>query len=236
MGELGMAKNIRHTKIDNAYRKNDMRRNLERFSRFNISGLFPTTKDSSPHFFESFNEAHFAVMFEFDPTIVSVKSQPFTIKYLDGKSVRVYTPDYSITDCNNVTKFIEVKVSEALDEKQNRKHGLIKKAFNEHGLEFHVMTEKHLPSRLALSNMMMIKRNATALGEVNFDALNYLLNILSVPTSLATAVSICDSLNIDTNLISYCILRDYLKIGLSSNFSGESVLFSNIYEGELCPA
>ena len=84
--------------------------------------------------------------------------------------------------------------------------------------------------------MMMIKRNATALGEVNFDALNYLLNILSVPTSLATAVSICESLNIDTNLISYCILRGYLKIGLSSNFSGESVLFSNIYEGELCPA
>lgn len=37
--------------IDNAYRKSDMRRNLERFSRFNLSGLISTVKDSSPHFF-----------------------------------------------------------------------------------------------------------------------------------------------------------------------------------------
>ena len=228
-----MAKNIRHTKIDNAYRKDNMRRNLERFSRFNLSGLFPTTKDSSPHFFESFNESHFAVMFEFDPTIISVKSQPFSIQYSDEGKTKNYTPDFSLIDCNNGIKIIEVKVSAALDEKINRKHNLIKKAFKQHGFEFQVMTEKHLPSRLALSNMMMIKRNAIALGRPDEGALNYLLNILSVPIALEKALDICKCLKINTNMISYCVFRDYLKIDVSSSFTGETMISSNIYGEEL---
>ena len=228
-----MAKNKRHTKIDNAYRKDDMRRNLERFSRFNLSGLFPTTKDSSPHFFESFNEAHFAVMFEFDPTIVSVKSQPFSIQYYDEGKVNNYTPDFSLNYCNNYIKIIEVKGSDTLDEKTNRKHKLIKSAFKQHGFEFQVMTEKHLPSRLALSNMMMIKRNAIALGRPDEGALNYLLNILSVPIALEKALDICKCLKINTNMISYCIFRDYLKIDVSSIFTGETMISSNLYGEEL---
>jgi hypothetical protein len=221
--------------IDKAYRKDDMRRNLERFSRFNLSGLFPTLKDSSPHFFESFNEAHFAVMFEFDPTIVSVKSQPFSIQYSDEGQTKNYTPDFSLIDCNNGIKIIEVKVSAALDEKINRKHNLIKKAFKQHGFEFQVMTEKHLPSRLAVSNMMMVKRNAIALGIPDEDALNYLLNILSAPVSLDKALDICKCLQINTNMISYCIFRDYVKIELSSNLTGETMLSSNVCGAELCP-
>ena len=221
--------------IDKAYRKDDMRRNLERFSRFNLSGLFPTLKDSSPHFFESFNEAHFAVMFEFDPTIVSVKSQPFSIQYSDEGQTKNYTPDFSLIDCNNGIKIIEVKVSAALDEKINRKHNLIKKAFKQHGFEFQVMTEKHLPSRLAVSNMMMVKRNAIALGIPDEDALNYLLNILSAPVSLDKALNICKCLQINTNMISYCIFRDYVKIELSSNLTGETMLSSNVCGAELCP-
>lgn len=221
--------------IDKAYRKDDMRRNLERFSRFNLSGLFPTLKDSSPHFFESFNEAHFAVMFEFDPTIVSVKSQPFSIQYTDEGQTKNYTPDFSLIDCNNGIKIIEVKVSAALDEKINRKHNLIKKAFKQHGFEFQVMTEKHLPSRLAVSNMMMVKRNAIALGIPDEDALNYLLNILSAPVSLDKALNICKCLQINTNMISYCIFRDYVKIELSSNLTGETMLSSNVCGAELCP-
>lgn len=223
-----MAKNKRHTEIDNAYRKDDMRRNLERFSRFNLSGLFPTTKDSSPHFFESFNEAHFAVMFEFDPTIVSVKSQPFSIQYNDEGKVNNYTPDFSLTNCNNEIKIIEAKVSDTLDEKTNRKHKLIKSAFKQHGFEFQVMTEKHLPSRLALSNMMMIKRNAIALGRPDEGALNCLLDILSVPVALEKALNICECLKINTNMVSYCIFRDYLKIDVSSSFTGETMLSSNL--------
>ncbi|MEL0653734.1 TnsA endonuclease N-terminal domain-containing protein [Pseudoalteromonas issachenkonii] len=219
--------------IDKAYRKDDMRRNLERFSRFNLSGLFPTLKDSSPHFFESFNEAHFAVMFEFDPTIVSVKSQPFSIQYSDEGQTKNYTPDFSLIDCNNRIKIIEVKVSAALDEKINRKHNLIKKAFKQHGFEFQVMTEKHLPSRLALSNMMMIKRNAIALGRPDEGALNYLLNILSVPIALEKALDICKCLKINTNIISYGVFRDYLKIDVSSSFTGETMISSNIYGEEL---
>ena len=221
--------------IDKAYRKDDMRRNLERFSRFNLSGLFPTLKDSSPHFFESFNEAHFAVMFEFDPTIVSVKSQPFSIQYSDEGQTKNYTPDFSLIDCNNGIKIIEVKVSAALDEKINRKHNLIKKAFKQHGFKFQVMTEKHLPSRLAVSNMMMVKRNAIALGIPDEDALNYLLNILSAPVSLDKALDICKCLQINTNMISYCIFRDYVKIELSSNLTGETMLSSNVCGAELCP-
>ncbi|WP_282114910.1 TnsA endonuclease N-terminal domain-containing protein [Pseudoalteromonas arctica] len=221
--------------IDKAYRKDDMRRNLERFSRFNLSGLFPTLKDSSPHFFESFNEAHFAVMFEYDPTIVSVKSQPFSIQYSDEGQTKNYTPDFSLIDCNNGIKIIEVKVSAALDEKINRKHNLIKKAFKQHGFEFQVMTEKHLPSRLAVSNMMMVKRNAIALGMPDEDALNYLLNILSAPVSLDKALDICKCLQINTNMISYCIFRDYVKIELSSNLTGETMLSSNVCGAELCP-
>ena len=230
-----MKQDDKYKAIDKAYRKDDMRRNLERFSRFNISGLFSTFKDSSPHFFESFNEAHFAVMFEFDPTIVSVKSQPFSIQYSDEGKTNNYTPDFSLIDCNNAIKIIEIKMSDTFDEKMNRKHKLIKSAFKQDGFEFQVMTEELLPSRLAISNMMMIKRNAIALGRPDEDALNYLLNILSVPISLDKAFDICKCLKINTNMISYCIFRDYVKIEASSNFTGETMLSSNFCGVELWP-
>lgn len=216
--------------IDNAYRKSDMRRNLERFSRFNLSGLISTVKDSSPHFFESFNESHFAVMFEFDQTIVSVKSQPFSIQYYDDGSNRHYTPDFSLSYCNGSIKIIEVKASATLNEKINRKYKLIEKVFKQHGFEFQVMTENHLPSRLALSNMMMIKRNTIALGRPDEDALNYLLNILSVPVSLDKALDICKCLKINTNMISYCVFHDYVKMEFSSSLNGETMLLSNFCE------
>ena len=111
--------------IDNAYRKNDMRRNLPRFSRFNISGLFPTNKDTSPHFFESLNESNFAQVFEFDSNIKAVRSQPFSISYMDDDVKRVYTPDYSITNCFDVTYIVEVKVSKAISNEMKRLHKLI---------------------------------------------------------------------------------------------------------------
>ena len=232
MRRSSVKQNKKFSEIDKTYRKESMRRNLERYSRFNLSGLVSTQKDSSPHFFESFNEAHFAVMFEFEPTIISVKSQPFSIRYSVEGVDHNYTPDFSVIDCNNRVKIIEVKVSAALDEKTVRKHKLIKKAFKQHGFEFQVMTEEHLPSRLAISNMMMLKRNAIALGRPDDEALNYLLNILSVPVSLNKAVDICKCLKINTNMISYCILHDYVKMELSSNLTGETMLSSNVCGGE----
>jgi hypothetical protein len=233
VGIISVKQRNKFTYIDNAYRKDDMSRNLKRFSRCNLSGLCPTTKDSSPHFFESFNEANFAVMFEFDQTIIAVKSQPFSIKYIDNGRTKNYTPDFSIVDCNKTIKIIEVKAFETIDEKVERKHRCIEKAFNQCGFSFHVMTEKHLPSRLALSNMMMIKRNAIALGHVDQDALNYFLDMLSEPISLSEAVNICKCLGIDPNIISYCIFRDYVNIGVSSGIGGETIISSNIYGGAL---
>lgn len=214
--------------IDNAYRKKYMRRNLPRFSRFNISGLFPTDKDTSPHFFESLNESNFAQFFEFDSNIKAVRSQPFSISYMDDDKKRLYTPDYSITNCFGVTSIVEVKVSEAISNETKRLHKLIGEKFKSLGFEFVVMTEKDLPSRTTLSNLNMIMRNAHAAGSVDDEVVNYLLDVLPPEFSLQSGFAICDSLNLDRGLIFYFIFKDYMKIDVSSEFCNESIITSNV--------
>lgn len=217
--------------IDDAYRKNDMRRKLQRFSRCNISGLSPTNKDTSPHFFESRNESNFALLFEFDSNIKFVKSQPFSISYMDDDKKRLYTPDFSIIDCYSNVFVVEVKVEDAMNDETKRLHKLIGEAFKKLGFEFVVMTEKHLPSRTELSNLNMIMRNAHALGCVDDEVVNYLLDVLPRELSLQSALEICDSLNLNRDLIFYFVFKKYVKMDVSSVICSETVITSNVYEG-----
>ncbi|RJF35768.1 TnsA endonuclease N-terminal domain-containing protein [Pseudoalteromonas gelatinilytica] len=222
-----MNEHSNHSNIDSVYNKESMRRRLERFSRFNISGLCPTLKDTQPHFFESFNESHFALMFEFDQTIKSVRTQPFSISYTDDKKKRLYTPDFSLTYCNKSICVVEVKHSKAIDEKTKRTHFLIEKALAKLGFKFSVLTEEDLPSRRALSNMKMILRNALSMKVVNDEHVNTLLDVLPSELTLQKAHAICDALNLNRNLICHFILKDYVKIGFSRDICSESILINN---------
>ncbi|MBB1291608.1 TnsA endonuclease N-terminal domain-containing protein [Pseudoalteromonas sp. SR41-4] len=225
-----MKQKDKHVAIDKAYRKKYMRRNLPRFSRFNISGLFPTDKDTSPHFFESLNESNFAQVFELDSNIKFVRSQPFSINYTDDGKKRLYTPDFSITDCFGGICIVEVKAGEAIDNEAKRLHKLIEEEFEKLGFEFVVMTEKDLPSRTTLSNLNMIMRNAHAVGSVDDEVINYLLDVLPREFSLQSALAICDSLNLDRDLIFYFIFKDYMKIDVSSDICNETMITSNVFE------
>ena len=223
-----MKQKDRYAAIDKAYRKNDMRRNLPRFSRFNISGLFPTNKDTSPHFFESLNESNFAQVFELDSSIKYVRSQPFSISYIDDGKKRVYTPDYSVVDCFGCICIVEVKVSEAINNETKRLHQLIEEKFKKLGFKFVVMTEKDLPSRTTLSNLNMIMRNAHAVGCVDDEVVNYLLDVLPREFSLRSGLAICDSLNLDRDLIFYFAFKEYVKIDVSCEMCDETIITSNI--------
>ncbi|WP_375185597.1 TnsA endonuclease N-terminal domain-containing protein [Pseudoalteromonas sp.] len=223
-----MNEHSNHSNIDSVYNKESMRRRLERFSRFNISGLCPTLKDTQPHFFESFNESHFALMFEFEQTIKSVRTQPFSISYTDGKKKRLYTPDFSLSYYNKRICVVEVKHSKAIDAKTKRTHCLIEKAFEKLGFEFVVLTENDLPPRRALSNMKMILRNALSMKVVNDEHVNTLLDVLPPELTLQKAHSICDALNISRNMICHFVLKDYLKMDVSCDICNETVLINNL--------
>lgn len=223
-----MNEHSNHNNIDSVYNKESMRRRLDRFSRFNISGLCPTLKDKQPHFFESFNESHFALMFEFEQTIKSVRTQPFSISYTDDKKKRLYTPDFSLSYCDGSVRVVEVKHSKAIDAKTKRTHCLIEKAFEKLGFEFVVLTENDLPPRRALSNMKMILRNALSMKVVNDEHVNTLLDVLPPELTLQKAHSICDALNINRNMICHFVLKDYLKMDVSCDICNETVLINNL--------
>ena len=223
-----MNEHSNHSNIDSVYNKESMRRRLDRFSRFNISGLCPTLKDNQPHFFESFNESHFALMFEFDQTIKSVRTQPFSISYTDDNKKRLYTPDFSLSYCDESICVVEVKHSKAIDAKTKRTHCLIEKAFEKLGFEFVVLTENDLPPRRALSNMKMILRNALSMKVVNDEHVNTLLDVLPPELTLQKAHSICDALNISRNMICHFVLKDYLKMDVSCDICNETVLINNL--------
>lgn len=223
-----MNEHSNHNNIDSVYNKESMRRRLDRFSRFNISGLCPTLKDTQPHFFESFNESHFALMFEFEQTIKSVRTQPFSISYTDDNKKRLYTPDFSLTYCDKSICVVEVKHSKAIDEKTKRTHFLIEKALAKLGFKFSVLTEEDLPSRRALSNMKMILRNALSMKVVNDEHVNTLLDVLPSELTLQKAHSICDALNINRNMICHFVLKDYLKMDVSCDICNETVLINNL--------
>jgi len=223
-----MNEHSNHNNIDSVYNKESMRRRLDRFSRFNISGLCPTLKDTQPHFFESFNESHFALMFEFEQTIKSVRTQPFSISYTDDKKKRLYTPDFSLSYCDGSVRVVEVKHSKAIDAKTKRTHCLIEKAFEKLGFEFVVLTENDLPPRRALSNMKMILRNALSMKVVNDEHVNTLLDVLPPELTLQKAHSICDALNINRNMICHFVLKDYLKMDVSCDICNETVLINNL--------
>ncbi|MAD03873.1 MAG: hypothetical protein CMK65_09655 [Pseudoalteromonas sp.] len=223
-----MNEHSNHNNIDSVYNKESMRRRLDRFSRFNISGLCPTLKDNQPHFFESFNESHFALMFEFEQTIKSVRTQPFSISYTDDKKKRLYTPDFSLSYCDKSICVVEVKHSKAIDEKTKCTHFLIEKALAKLGFKFSVLTEEDLPSRRALSNMKMILRNALSMKVVNDEHVNTLLDVLPPELTLQKAHSICDALNINRNMICHFVLKDYLKMDVSCGICNETVLINNL--------
>lgn len=224
-----MNEHSNHSNIDSVYNKESMRRRLERFSRFNISGLCPTLKDTQPHFFESFNESHFALMFEFDQTIKSVRTQPFSISYTDDNKKRLYTPDFSLIYCDGSVRVVEVKHSKAIDEKTKCTHFLIEKAFEKLGFEFVVLTENDLPPRRALSNMKMILRNALSMKVVNGENVNTLLDVLPPELTLQKAHAICDALNVNRNMICHFVLKDYLKMDVSCDICNETALINNLH-------
>ncbi|MDO6566265.1 Tn7 transposase TnsA N-terminal domain-containing protein [Alteromonas sp. 1_MG-2023] len=217
------------------YRKEHMRRMLGRYSKFNISGLFKTRKGKSGEnwlFFESYLENAFFNQYEFEPSIVTLESQPLSISYYFRGRKRFYTPDIGLVQFTGnelIEKYKEVKHSSLMkDEETRNKYKRVRRVFKKLGYEFEVVTEKNLKSEQALRNLEIIYKSIghiTSSSPLIDDALSFIPN----HTTFGEASIALKALQIDTSVLFYLLYKQLYQFELNQPLRSDTVLTRNIH-------
>ncbi|GFD86997.1 hypothetical protein KUL150_30560 [Alteromonas sp. KUL150] len=217
------------------YRKEHMRRMLGRYSKFNISGLFKTRKGKFGEnwlFFESYLENAFFNQYEFDPSIVTIESQPLSISYYFEGKKRFYTPDIGLVQCSDnglQEKFKEVKHSSAMKDKTTRnKYKRIRRVFKRLGYEFEVVTEENLKSEQALRNLEIIYKSVGNITS-NSPLIDDALSCIPSCTTLGEATTALKALQIDPCVLYYLLYKQLYQFDLNQPLRSCTRLTRNIH-------
>ena len=137
-----------------------MRKRGSRLSRRHpghMVGVIPSHTTGRSMVFESSSERDFLRLCDFDPDIHSFRSQPFQIAYwLDGRE-RKYTPDALIE--GDQPRLIEVKPERrTLKPEFRRWVVVIRKACEELGYTFEVVTDTEIRRQPRLGNVILLRR------------------------------------------------------------------------------
>lgn len=218
--------------MQHVFSKEHMRRKLERYSKFNISGLYKCHTLENILFIESYNELSTYYVLDNDPTIIRMESQPISIAYFFDGKIHFYTPDVGveqITQSGVIAKYIEVKHSSALeDPKTKRKLKVIKSEFEKRGYHFEIRTEKSIPGKEFLFNLQLFHK-----GAANVDSQSPLIDdaLLFLPRqiTLGEATAALQALRIDISVLSYLLLKQLYKCDMSKLIHRDTELFSNLH-------
>lgn len=217
------------------YRKEHMRRMLARYSKFNISGLFKTRKGKFGEnwlFFESYLENAFFNQYEFDPSIVTIESQPLSISYYFKGKKRFYTPDIGLVQCSDnglKEKFKEVKHSSSMADKTTRnKYKRIRRVFKRLGYEFEVVTEQNLKSEQALRNLEIIYKSVGNITS-NSPLIDDALSCIPSCTTLGEATTALKALQIDPCVLYYLLYKQLYQFDLNQPLRSCTRLTRNIH-------
>lgn len=220
--------------MKNILRKDHMRRNLQRHSKFNITGFFKTRKGKYGDnwlFFESYLEYDHLNMFEYDSTVKIIESQPISIRYTWKGKKRNYSADAGIRQIGKegpINKYIEIKPSSVMqqeDEKSRFKR--IKHVFEQEGYLFDVLTEEDLLPKQHLKNIEILNKSIGCI-ESSSPYIDDAISVLPVKIKLGEAIRAFNALNISTEVLSYLLYNQIYQFDMNLPLHADVVLTKNI--------
>lgn len=214
--------------------KDHMRRNLQRYSKFNITGFFKTRKGKFGDnwiFFESYLEYDHLNMFEYNPAVKLLESQPVSINYMWRGRKHFYTADVgtiNISKTSSSVEYKEIKPSSALeDDKESDRFEKIKSVYAQAGYPFEVITEKDLLPEQSLNNLEILNKS---LGGLDGDSplIDDALTVLSHKITLGESLQVFDALSLDTRALSYLLYNQLYQFDLKEPLNTNTLLTRNI--------
>lgn len=215
-------------------RKDHMRRNLERYSRFNITGFFKTRKGKYGDnwlFFESYLEYDHFNIFEYDSTVKVIESQPISIKYTWRGKQRNYSADTGIRKIGKqgaFNKYVEVKPRSVMQDKdEESRFKRIKQVFEQEGYPFDVLTEEDLLPEQHLQNLEILNKS---MGNIDSSSpyIDDAISVLPVKTKLGEAIRAFNALNLSTGVLSYLLYNQLYQFDMNLPLHSDVVLTRNI--------
>jgi hypothetical protein len=179
---------------------------------------------------ESNLEASVFLYLNYKENILKMESQPLSIVNYHPNDGRAYTPDGAMhhIDKNGqkVVTYFEVKPWGKYQEQQ-LKYKCVERAFNRHGYEFEVLTDKDLPSKQVMFNLEQLNRSAIHVDPMSHE-LNVAIKLLPQTISYSDAISVLEALCIQAHSLHYLIYRQYLLCDLTMTVNRSTVLTKNI--------
>ncbi|MFC4349517.1 TnsA endonuclease N-terminal domain-containing protein [Kordiimonas lipolytica] len=122
------------------------------FNHRSITGWISGKPKDDQIQFESTLERDFAYLAFFDPRVLSIQAQPFTLEYTDAQgNPRIYTPDFQVRYLSSFEQcseaIVEIKYQKELEEKEAEfadRFASMKRWSEENNTEFHIVTENEI--------------------------------------------------------------------------------------------
>lgn len=116
-------------------------------------------------------EGYAAVKFDFDPVVKVFSPQPFSIRYFDGRQLRIYTPDFLVVSHNGRRSLIEVKPRQEFEQPHVKaKLAAVETGCKEAAIDFVRLTAEELSQQPRLDNLLLLHpylaRTATQLDSL----------------------------------------------------------------------
>lgn len=187
-------------------------------SAVKVTGYFASMKSEAMIQWESSLERDFLAVAEIMPGVVSVASQPMTIRFRFNGQPRKYTPDYLVTTRRQGDSVVEVKPARIARElKWQMVFPIYERYFAEQGLQYRVVTEEWIRRQPRLANAKLLLRRRHTDIPADICAQVYALLAGGVVMKIA---EILDELDADTPLPR---LRDYLHALILNRLLGFDV-------------
>ncbi len=120
------------------------------------TGYFASHKSQAMLQFESQLERDFLYVTEVLASVLSVSSQPITLRYRLNGRWRYYTPDFLVTTRRRRV-IVEVKPANKLDDEWLTKEQIFQRHFADHEEEYRIVTDEWIRREPRLSNVRLVR-------------------------------------------------------------------------------
>lgn len=223
--ELKMMQRALKSKNTRNIRNNaQLARRIPHTSKFFNRGYFPSRKNTSLLYFESYLELEQLISAEFEADIQYINTQPHTIEYCNNNGrLLQYTPDVMILQSNGQIKFREVKPEKYW---RTNKFNQIGEKYNKLDYEFDGFTDKTY-SQIRRKNLAKLFHYTSRYFE-NDELLFSAIDVLPRQCSIAEANALLLLNKQWPAATFYCLFLQYYVCDLEAPLTPNTIIYKNI--------
>ena len=205
------------------HKKGYSRKPLYRYCKVKSSIASITNLNTHAQPAQSYLEFFCLKKFELDNDVVFMESQPFTLLYeYNGRSNCVYTPDTLIKKRDGSIWIIEVKPSNKISKKMEKKFKHIAWCLWQSGIHFAFMTEKEVGSWVAMNTTLMLSCHLKS--SHSDESLHWLIRKLPFICTYSEMLDIAKDAGYDVGAIMTLLGRSKLFMNMDQPLRGASLI------------